>query len=88
MRHPVTTDDLRRAADLCQDLDDPVLMAQAWNEPVPYQERSETDSRREIVQLPNLEVPDNFDGSLSDTETAAWGTQLRLLDPRTRHTNP
>jgi hypothetical protein len=68
----MTTDDLRRAADHCQDLDDPALMAQAWNEPAPRQERSATDSRRELGQLPNLYVPDDFDDPLSDTETAAW----------------
>lgn len=68
----MTTGDLRRAADHCQDLDDPVLMGQAWDEPAPYQERLVTGSRREFGRLPDREVPDNFDGPLSDAETAAW----------------
>lgn len=66
-RKRITTDDLRRAAERCRDLDDSALMAQAWDEPALTR-----PGLRTFGQLPNIDVPEDFDGPLSGGEVAAW----------------
>jgi hypothetical protein len=68
----MTLEQLRRAADACRDLDDPPLMAKAWDEPVTPDVQAATNTPRRFGQLQNLSVPDTFDNPLPDAETAAW----------------
>lgn len=82
-RQRLTVDDLRRLAEACRDLDDPVVMARAWADPNDTREgmraansMHETaptmkDPRR-FGQLPNLAVPDTVEDPLPDTEIDAW----------------
>jgi hypothetical protein len=68
-RQGMTTDDLRRAAEGCRDLDDSALMAQAWDEPAPA---LESEVVRTFGQLPNIHVSGDFDEPLPDAEIAVW----------------
>jgi hypothetical protein len=63
---------LRRTADACRDLDDPTLMAKAWDEPVTLDMQAATNTPRQFGQLQDLSVSDNFDNPLPDVEVAAW----------------
>jgi hypothetical protein len=82
-RQWLTVDDLRRLAQACRDLDDPVVMAKAWDGPHDTREGVRAaDSMHETAptmkhprsfgQLPNLAVPDTVDDPLPDTEIDAW----------------
>mgnify|MGYP005815657787 CR=1 FL=1 len=68
-RQGITTDDLRRTAERCRDLDDSAVMAQAWDEPPPALKPPDV---RTFGQLPNIHVPEDFDGPLPDAEIAVW----------------
>ncbi len=61
----LTVDHLRRAAESCRDLTDPVLMAKAWDEPAKPEVQPATNSPRRLSQLEHLSVLDNFDDSLT-----------------------
>jgi hypothetical protein len=65
----MTTDDLRRAAERCRDLDDSALMAQAWDKPTPT---LKPPVARTFGQLPNVRVPEDFDEPLPDAVIAVW----------------
>jgi hypothetical protein len=82
-RQRLTVDDLRRLARACQDLDDPVVMAKAWDHAHDTREGVRvTDSTHEtrptmkhprrFGQLPNLYVPDTVDDPRPGTEIDAW----------------
>jgi hypothetical protein len=68
----MTVDHLRRAADRWRDLDDPALMAKAWDEPATPDEQPTTASPRRFGQLQSLSIPDNFDDPLLEAEITAW----------------
>ena len=68
----MTAEQLRRAADACRDLDDPTLMAKAWDEPVTPDMQAATNTPRQFGQLQDLSVSDTFDNPLPDVEVAAW----------------
>jgi hypothetical protein len=81
-RQRLTVDDLRRLAEACRDLDDPVVMAKAWDDPHDTREGMRAaDSMNETAptmkhprgfgQLPNLAVPDTVDDPLTDTKSDA-----------------
>jgi hypothetical protein len=70
--HPMTVEHLRQAADSCRELRDPVLMAEAWDEPAMHDVQPAANSPRKFGQLQNLSTPDNFDDPLPDTEIAVW----------------
>ncbi|EFG75402.1 hypothetical protein HMPREF0591_4502 [Mycobacterium parascrofulaceum ATCC BAA-614] len=74
----MTAEQLRRAADACRDLDDPTLMAKAWDEPPPPDMQASTNTPRQFGQLQNLSVSDTFDNPLPDVEVAAWEADCPL----------
>jgi hypothetical protein len=70
--HRKAAEHLRRVADSCRSLGDPMLMAKAWDEPVTSDVQPATTSPRRFGKLENLSVPDTFDDPLPDAEVAAW----------------
>jgi hypothetical protein len=71
-RQRLTVDDLRRLAQACRDLDDPVVMAKAWDDPhdtrggvraadSTHKTAPTIKHPRRFGQPPNLAVPDTVD---------------------------
>jgi hypothetical protein len=82
-RQRLTVDDFRRLAKACRDLDDAVVMANAWDDPHDTRDgECVADSMHETAptmkhprrfgQLPGLAVPDTIDDPLPDTEIGTW----------------
>lgn len=61
-------DDPRRAAEHCRDLSDSALIGAAMDEPVSASKLPV----RTFGQLPDLQVPEDFDEPLTDAENAVW----------------
>jgi hypothetical protein len=82
-RQRLTVDDLRRLAEACRDLDDPAVMAKAWDDPHDTGEGMRAAGSihetapamkhpRRFGQLPNLAVRDTDDDPLPNAEIDAW----------------
>ena len=67
----LTVDHLRRAAESCRNLSDPVLMAKAWDEAPTPNVPPATNTPRGFGQVLSLSVPDNFDDPQPHAEIAA-----------------
>ena len=87
-RQPLTVDDLRRLAETCRDLDDPAVMATAWDDPYDTHEGMRaadsmhetaptTNHPRRFGQLRTLAVP----STPSTIDSPAYD---RLASPRPR----
>jgi hypothetical protein len=82
-RQRLTVGDLRRLAEACWDLDDPAVMAKAWDDPHDtgegmraagsiHETATAMKHPRRFGQLPNLAVPDTVDDPLPNVEIDAW----------------